>query len=70
MEQQEQNDKLWDPDACAQYLGCARWTFVNRISKMPNFPKPHVETGRRFRRWRPSDVRDFSTRTGRRGRPN
>lgn len=59
---------LWTPDDCAAYLEVARWTFVNRISKLPTFPKPKVELSRRTRRWDPEDIRDwrFSYRGGRR----
>lgn len=56
---------LWAPEDCARYLGVARWTFVNRISKLPTFPKPRVELTRRTRRWHPDDVRDWQYRAGR-----
>jgi hypothetical protein len=59
------NDGLWDADRCASWFGCARWTFVNRISKLPSFPRPHIETSRHFRRWLPQDVKDFKYRRGR-----
>lgn len=59
-------DQLWTPDDCARYFGIARWTFVNRVSKMPSFPAPHVELSRRMRRWLPEDVKDWCHRTGRR----
>jgi hypothetical protein len=58
-------DALWDPQDCANYLGVARWTFVNRISKMPGFPRPQVELSRRMRRWRPDVIKDWSHRSGR-----
>jgi len=54
--------RLWTPDDCAEYLGVARWTFVNRTSKQPTFPKPKVELSRRMRRWSPDDVKDWSCR--------
>jgi predicted DNA-binding transcriptional regulator AlpA len=59
------DESLWTPDDCARYLGIARWTFVNRVSKMPTFPKPHVELSRRMRRWLAEDVREWTHRTGR-----
>lgn len=56
------DDTLWDADDCAAFYKCSRWTFVNRISKRPDFPAPHVETGRRFRRWLPDDIRGYRTK--------
>lgn len=66
--QRDQKKELWTPDDCAAYLEVARWTFVNRISKLPTFPKPKVELSRRMRRWDPEDIRDwqFSYRGSRR----
>lgn len=55
-------NQLWTPDDCARYFGIARWTFVNRVSKRPDFPKPHVELSRRMRRWLPEDVVDYRTK--------
>jgi predicted DNA-binding transcriptional regulator AlpA len=70
MQQQDfENEKPWTPEECADYLSVARWTFVNRISKLPTFPRPKIEVSRRMRRWSPDEVRDWSYRTGRR-RPN
>ncbi|WP_199097150.1 hypothetical protein [Dyella sp. ASV21] len=58
-------DGLWTSDDCAAYFKISRWTFVNRLSKKPGFPKPHVEMSRRMRRWLPEDIKDYQTRRGR-----
>ena len=59
---------LWGYEDCAQYMGVARWTFVNRISKEPDFPRPAIELSRKIRRWLPEDVKDWAYRCRRRNR--
>jgi hypothetical protein len=59
-------DRLWTSDDCAPCFRISRWTFVTRLSKKPGFPKPHIETSRRMRRWLPEDIKDY--RTTKRGR--
>ncbi len=56
---------LWTSEDCAKHLGVSRWTLVNRISKLPDFPRPRVELSRRMRRWLADDVREWTHRAGR-----
>lgn len=58
-------DRLWTSDDCAVFFRISRWTFVNRLSKKPGFPKPHIETSRRTRRWLPDDIKEYRTKRGR-----
>lgn len=58
-------DRLWTSDDCAMYFRISRWTFVNRLSKKPGFPKPHIETSQRMRRWLPEDIQEYRTKRGR-----
>lgn len=55
-------DRLWTSDDCALFYRVSRWTFVNRISKRPDHPKPHIETSRRTRRWLPEDIQEYRTK--------
>lgn len=55
-------DRLWTSEDCAVFFRISRWTFVNRLSKKPGFPKPHIETSRRMRRWLPEDIQDYRTK--------
>lgn len=56
------DDRPWTSDDCANYFKISRWTFVNRLSKRPDFPKPFIETSRRMRRWRPEDIKEYQTK--------
>lgn len=45
-----------DAAGAASLLGVSRQHFVDRISKLPDFPRPVVAFTARSRRWRYADV--------------
>lgn len=49
-------DRLWTPEDCATYFRVVPKTFTDSISKMPRFPEPKIEHGRRLKRWLPADI--------------
>ena len=51
---------LWDAAQCAQHMGISRQHFVDRVSKLPSFPRPAVDFSPRSRQWRAGDVMSWA----------
>ena len=47
---------LWDAAQCAAHMGISRQHFVDRVSKLPSFPRPVVDFSPRSRQWRAVEV--------------
>lgn len=54
-----------DADQCAQVLGIKRRTWVEKVSKQPDAPKPSSNWSRKVRKWPRDAVLRF--KEGRRG---
>jgi len=49
--------RLWNAEACAQYLGYSRSHFLQHIACRPDFPRARfVGTGEGGRRWKAAEV--------------
>ena len=51
---------LWDAAQCAAHMGISRQHFVDRVSKLPSFPRPAVDFSPRSRQWRAGDVMSWA----------
>ncbi len=53
---------LIDTGTIAEMLGVSRPYVTNRLTKLPDFPKPRIDLSQRLRRWAEADVRAYLER--------
>lgn len=59
------DDRLWDAEDVAKYIGAAKRVVLERYATSGNFPAPiqlPSEGGRGRMRWKPSDIRAWADR--------